>query len=195
MARWALITGEKGERKAELALEVAEALRARGLRVAGIVQLGFKDEQAEQKRYELQRISNGERVFLAVDGVVAKGPTEEGFCTFAFRNEAFDLARSWMEEDAAGAEVLVVGEVSKLEIADKGNAACLKWALAQDDSKVVLVAARASQLFYVMEQFGLQDDPVAALEMPGEPGAREALVEELVAAVLAGRGATAPAGG
>lgn len=183
MARWALITGEKGQRKAELALQVAGGLRSKGVRVAGVVQLGSKDPASEQKRYELQRVSNGERVFLALEGVVPKGPTEELFCSLAFRNEAFDLACRWVREDASEAEVLVIGEVSKLEIGDKGHAASLKWALGLDDSKVVLITARASQLFYVMEKFGLQDDPVAALEMPGTDADRDALVEDLVEAV------------
>ncbi|MGI5865425.1 MAG: nucleoside-triphosphatase [Myxococcales bacterium] len=183
MARWAVITGEKGHRKAELGLEVAELLRSRGVRVAGIVQLGFKDPASEQKRYELQRVSNGERIALAVEGVVPKEPTEELFCTLAFRNDAFDLACRWVQEDAAEADVVVIGEVSKLEIGGKGHAASLQFALGLDDSKVVLITARASQLFYVMENFGLQDDPVAALEMPGTNADRDALVEALVQAV------------
>jgi nucleoside-triphosphatase THEP1 len=186
MARWALISGDKGHDKAALALQIAERLRARGVKVGGFVQRSWRDEAADQKRYELVRLGKPEKALLAVDGEVAKGPDREEFCSYAFRNDVFSLACQWMREDAQQAQVLVIGEVSKLEASGKGHASSMRVALEQDDSKVVLVLARASQLFYVMESFGLSDDPLAALEMPADSAAIDALADQLADATLAG---------
>lgn len=183
MTSWALISGEKGQGKAEFVLEVARRLGERGLKVAGFVQQGLEDAQTEQKRYELHRLATGERAVLAVEGIAAKGPTQELFCTYAFKNEIFEVARGWVEADAPGADVVIVSEVSKLEIAGKGHAAALRHALGLEGPRVVVVSARASQLFYVVENFGLGADPVAAVELPADGAQREGLVSEIAAAL------------
>lgn len=178
--RWALISSEKGHKRADLTLAIAERLRAGGARVAGFVQLRCRDSH-DQKSFEMMRLTTGERAQLAAEGVGAKGPTQEGFCTYAFDNSAFERAFAWLQADAPNADVLVLDDVSKLETQGKGHAASLAWALEQP-GKTVLISVRASQLFYVMENFGLLvDDPIAAIEMP----AGERACEELVAAILA----------
>lgn len=177
MARWAVVTGEKGHDKAGFVLGVAEELRAAGLRVAGFVQRRRYD--GDQKGHDLQRLATGEKIVLAQGGVAAKAVSQEAFCTYAFRNDAFEQAFAWMREDAKGADVLVLDDVSKLETQGKGHAAALEWALKQE-GKVVLISARASQLFYVVENFGLEDDPVAAAELPVGAGERKAFAQAIL---------------
>lgn len=179
MARWALITGEKGTGKADYVLGVAMRLRMAGLRVAGFVQLR-KGGPEGPKGYELLRLANGKKIALAQEGVAARDPSQEAFCTYAFSNDAFEQACGWVKEDAAKADVLVLDDVSKLETQGKGHAAALAWAL-QQPGKIVLISARASQLFYVVENFGL-DEPLAALELPVKDAARAAFVDALLKA-------------
>ena len=176
MARWALISSEKGQGRASFTLGVVAELRAAGLHVAGFVQRPRTD--GDEKGYELQRLATGERIVLAQGGVAAKGPSQESFCTYAFRNDAFELAFGWIRQDAAAAEVLVLEDVSKLEVQGKGHAASLAWALEQP-GKVVLISVRASQLFYVVETFGLEGDPVATAELPISDADRAAFVSSI----------------
>ncbi|MBI5549193.1 MAG: DUF2478 domain-containing protein [Deltaproteobacteria bacterium] len=180
MARWALISGEGGSDKSACARQVADRLQAAGLRVGGYLQHKLRDEQG-QKRYELGRLgAKAERVVLAVDGIAAKGPGEDFFCSMAFYESAFDAARRWVEEDARAAEVLVLDGISKLEVSGKGHCAALESALRLPEDQVVILCARASQLSCVVERFALDDSAmVAALEVPAEAAA----VEELASAV------------
>lgn len=180
MARWALVTAEKGVGKGPVILEVAERLREAGIRVGGFLQLSRKDAEG-LKTYEVARVGREERVVLAVEGIAPKGETEESFCTYAFRNESFDRAREWIEQDAPSCQVLVLDDVSKLEAMGKGHAASLRLALGTGPGTVVLIGARSPQLSYVMEAFGLDDEPVGAVDLPGERGAIAALAEAIAA--------------
>jgi nucleoside-triphosphatase THEP1 len=186
MARWALISGESGVENAACALKALQRLRAKGVRIAGFVQHKTRNERGE-KRYHLERLLTGERAILAVDGVAAKGPTEEFFCSMAFHNDAFDAARRWVEEDAAGADLLLLDGISKLEVSGKGHCATLEHALRLDEP-VVFMCVRASQLSYVIERFALADaDMVAALEPPADDAAFDAFVCDVKEGCLAHR--------
>jgi nucleoside-triphosphatase THEP1 len=178
MARWALISGESGEENAAFAMEVIERLKMDGIRIAGFVQHKSRNERGE-KRYHLERLLTGEQAILAVDGVAAKGPSQEFFCSMAFHNDAFNAANRWVKEDAAGAGLLLLDGISKLEVSGKGHSATLERAL-RLRRPVVLICVRASQLSYVIERFALPDDKmVAALELPADESAFEAFVGEL----------------
>lgn len=180
MARWALISGEKGHNKSALALELVERLKAEGVRAAGFVQLRHYDESGE-KGYQLLRLATGERLVLARGGVAPRDASQEAFCSYAFDNDAFARAHRWLQEDLPAAPLVVLDDISKLEVQGKGHAAALASALAQPD-KVVLVCARASQLFYVVENFGLGDEPVDALELPADEEAQARFVARLAEA-------------
>ena len=178
MARWALISGESGVENAACAMEVLGRLKGDGIRIAGFVQRKSRNERGE-KRYHLERLSTGERAILAVDGVAAKGPSEEFFCSMAFHNDAFDAANRWVKEDAAGADLLLLDGISKLEVSGKGHCATLEKAL-RLRKPVILICVRASQLSYVIERFALHDDKmVAALELPADQSAFDAFVGDL----------------
>lgn len=181
MASWALISGERQHNRADFLLDVIARLRAGGARVAGFAQQRRYDANGA-KGYQLLRLATGETQTLAVGGVAARGVSQEAFCSFAFLNDAFGEARAWIEADAGSAQVLVLDDVSKLEVQGKGHAASLAWALKQA-GKVVLISARASQLFYVIENFGLDDEPVAALELPVDDAARDEFVRAVLTAV------------
>lgn len=170
MVRWALIECERLKPKSELVLELARALQAQGLRVGGFAQPERRDERGE-KGYELVRLSTGERAALARGGTTAK-PGEEAVCDFAFDPSSFDLARRWIEADA-GADVLILDGVGKLEAAGRGHAASLRRALELSPPARVVVAARPSQLFYLVERYGLEE-PLASLGLPAEEADRAA---------------------
>ena len=186
MSRWALISGNKGDHKPDVVSAIAERLSSMGVSVGGFVQLARYDARGE-KGYELLRLRTGERLTLALGGVAAKKVSEEAFCSYAFDNDAFARAERWIEEDvAARCRLLVLDDISKLEVQGKGHARSLAYALSRQADQVVLISARASQLFYVVENFGLEDDPVDALELPVDDAAKERFVRALARACLEG---------
>jgi nucleoside-triphosphatase THEP1 len=183
MSRWALISGNKGDHKPEIVSAIAGRLSSMGVAVGGFVQLARYDARGE-KGYELVRLRTGEKLTLALGGVAAKKVSEEAFCSYAFDNDAFARARRWIEEDAAHCRLLVLDDISKLEVQGKGHAPSLSYALSRPADRVVLISARASQLFYVVENFGLEGDPVDALELPVDEEAKERFVSALARACL-----------
>jgi len=186
MARWALLTGPKGSGKSTQALEVVRQLRDAGLRVEGFVQAGTIDE-LERKGFDLLRLRDEQRLHLARPGSEEKSG-EEAFCSFVFRQSAFDVARSWVLEDGPGADVIVVDEVSKLEAAGKGHHDVISWGLGRDDVRVMMLCVRADQLFYVMEKFRLEEEPFAMIEVPAEGPALREFVEQILAGCAADQG-------
>jgi len=182
MARWALLSAPKGQNKSDVAKDLVARLQARRVRAAGFLQERHYDA-AGRKGYELVRIATGERLTLARGGVAARGPSEEAHCFFAFSKEAFERARRWLVEDARQAELLVVDGVSILETRGRGHAKSMAWALAQPE-KIVLLCVGARQLFYIVENFGLDVDPVDALELPAGTQDQERFVESLAAAAV-----------
>ncbi|MBI5531068.1 MAG: DUF2478 domain-containing protein [Deltaproteobacteria bacterium] len=180
MARWALLVGPKGSGKSQDALEIVAQLREHGLRVEGFVQVGWTDE-LERKGHDLMRLGSGDKIHLSRPGSTEK-PGEEAFCSFVFHQAAFGVARDWTMQDAVGADVVVVDEVSKLESAGKGHHDAIAWALERADIKVVMTCVRGDQLFYVMEKFKLEEEPFAMLEVPADNEAKMAFAEEIVAA-------------
>lgn len=197
MARWAIISGSHGAENVACARALLERLRCSGIRIAGILQHKSRNERGD-KRYEVIRICDGERAILAVDGVAARGPAEESFCSMAFHNDAFDAARRWVEEDVVGADLLILDGISKLEVSGKGHSATVERALRREDV-IVLLSVRASELSYVVERFALvEDDMVAAIELPAGPEAFGAFATAIEQACLprqprkAIRGETSP---
>jgi nucleoside-triphosphatase THEP1 len=180
MARWALLTGPKGSGKSNDALDLVSRLNARGLHVAGFVQVGWSDE-LDRKGHDLLRIKDRSRLHLSRPGSL-EGKGEEAFCSFVFNQGAFDTARGWVQQDAPGAHVVIFDEVSKLEAAGKGHHDAIAWAMARDDVSVVLTCVRADQLFYVMEKFKLEEEPFAMIEVPCDEQAKAEFARQLAQA-------------
>ncbi len=184
MAHWALITGERGEGKTSLALRLIARLRAAGLRVEGFVQRALDDADGARAGYDLVRLANEESAPLARRGTDPHG-TRPTVCHYVFEPGVFARGCTWLREDAARAEVLLLDEVGRLEAGGRGHAEAIRLALGLPPPKVVVLSVRAEMLFAVVQRF-LGDDPVepvAALEAPAAPGAEEEFVAQVVRAV------------
>jgi nucleoside-triphosphatase THEP1 len=177
MRRWALLVGPKGTRKYLLAADLAGALTARGISVRGIIQEEIQEEDV-CVGYRIRRLGTEEQLPLARRGATAREPTEESFCSFVFDRQAFSLATRWVEEDAPGAEVVIIDEVSKLEAAGGGHHDAVLRALA--GPPFVVLSVRAEELFSVMERFAL-DEPTAVLDA-ADPTALASFVDAIATA-------------
>ncbi len=181
MARWAVMAGPKGSGKSTHALELTERLRARGLRVAGFVQVAC-DLGDDQRGYDLRRLTDAASAALARPSGVER-PGKELFCSWVFDQQAFRTANDWVQRDAVLADVVVVDEVSKLEASGKGHHDIIRWLLARDAPQVVVLCVRSDQLFWVVEKFALEDGLVADVEVPAEEAAKAAFVDAIVQAI------------
>ncbi|MCC7537377.1 MAG: methyltransferase domain-containing protein [Deltaproteobacteria bacterium] len=184
MARWALVTKDKSASRDGLLpsmAEVVEVLQSRALSVGGLVQRPV-EVAGERVGYEIVRVRGAERPEGAIRAARRAGAapraSEESFCSLVFDNDAFAAALEWVRADAGDSEVLVVDEVSKLEVAGRGHAASVTRALAS--GRVVVLGVRADQLFAVMERFGLPE-PLATLD--AQSRSAEAFAEAIARAV------------
>lgn len=183
--RWALIVGPKGSGKTSLAARVADALTARGVSVGGVLQEALHQD-GENVGFQARRVgSSGDELPLARRGVAPVGtPPERAheLCSYVFDAEAFVRARSWVEHAANTADVVIVDEVSKLEVARGGHHDGIRSVLGSP--AIVLLVVRADQLFAVVERFEL-DDAIATLETADE-GAVSGFVDAVVSAARPG---------
>ena len=161
MGRWALITGGPGGSKTSLVSAAIGALRARAVSLGGFAQEPV-DEGEVRVGYEVRRLgARAERARVARKPGAARAPAEEEFCSLVFDGDAFARAARWIEEDLSGsAQVVVIDEVSKLEVAGRGHARAIERALASD--RLAVLCVRADQLFAVVERFSL-GEPIATL--------------------------------
>ena len=115
----------------------------------------------------VERITTGQRVHLA-DPLQGNGSADLTTGCHVFSPDGFATALDWLVEDARDCPVLIPDAISKLEMQGRGHAAALRWALRLGADRLLLVCARASQLFWVIESFGLdvETGPVAHLEEP-----------------------------
>ena len=158
--RWALVT-RPHPGPASQAASLAAALRSRGLDVRGFVQ-----QPGEDGAQDLVRLGADERVSFALRGATER-PGLEPFCGFAFATAAFDRAREWVESAVGHCDVLVLDEVSKLEVAGRGHHDALRLALsaASPAGALVVACVRADQLGAMLERFS-PGEPLLALEAP-----------------------------
>lgn len=175
-ARWALIAGARGADRMPALRELIDRARASGL-AAG----GFLQRPTEAGGHALGRVGRDEWVPLSRKGATAAAH-EEAFCSYLFDERAFARARAWLDEDAPASDVVVIDELGKLEAAGKGHHDAVRRALASlGPRKLVVLSARADQLFAIVERLGLEDDAVATLETPAGGDS----IDRFVAAVLA----------
>lgn len=189
MARWALIAGPKRSKKTEWALELTRALRRCGIGVGGFVQIKRRDDQ-DRLHYDLQHLASSRRTTLA-DEAVAVAPDEAvAFCSLQFHPSAFVLGQRWLEKDLPRSRVLILGDISKVEVGGDGHAESVHLALAQPDEVIVVLLIRADQLFYIVEKLELDEASlVSSLELPADEGECEEFITDLLEA--ANDGATA----
>ena len=180
MASWAWITGARGAGKTSLGLTVAARLQQAGVRVGGFVQLGVHDEAGVRVGYDLVRLGSGQVSPLARRGTVAHAG-QEVFHSHVFEVAAFGCALDWLRDDARDARVLVLDEVSKLEVAGRGHTEARRLALAQPAETLAVLCVRAEVLPAVLERFlpAPRAEAVATLET----GARSELVQAFTEAL------------
>ena len=184
MKRWALILGGKGAGKSSTTKRVAERLNARGVAIGGVFQPALY-EDGERVGYVARRVDGPDSCVLAWRGAAPSGTqpeTQAAYCSFVFNQDAFASARTWIRAAASEAEVVVIDEVSALEVGGGGHHDAIQEAL--QGQAIVLLSVRADQLFGVMERFGL-DEPVAYVDA-GDESELEAFVAQLASAVAVG---------
>jgi len=179
-ARWALLVGGKGTGQSSRAARVAAQLASRGVVVGGVVQDATEDDGA--RTYLARHVGGSESVVVARKGAPPKGARPDAlreFCSFVFDTDAFAQARAWIRDDSRTADVVVVDEVSKLEVSHGGHHDAILDARA--GTAIVLLVVRGDQLFSVVERFALDDEPVATLDTVDD-AAFARFVEDLAAA-------------
>ena len=140
--------------------EAIAALDRSGLTVKGVLQEPVFEEGTRVGE-TIVRMGTEERVLIARVASAASRPSEALFCGRVFDLDTFRRARHWLEDDAAGAEVVVIDDVSKLEVSGSGHFDAVGDAMAR--SKVVVLSIRGDQLFAALERFALAE-PVAVLD-------------------------------
>jgi nucleoside-triphosphatase THEP1 len=136
-------------------------------------------ENGQRVGYRALRIGGGGEIGVARPPTASRAGSEEEYCSYLFDAAAFATARGWIEEAATTAQVVIVDEVSKLEVAGRGHHDAVRSALA--GRALPLLGVRGDQLFGVMERFGLPE-PLAAAETGGD-AVELALVEAVLRAL------------
>lgn len=178
MAPWALLVGGKGAGKSTVASRVAAELARRGVAVGGVVQDAI-EEDGDRVGYLARHLDGTECVVVGRKG--AAPPGDEAlcsFCSFVFDPQAFERARAWIRRGVERASIVIIDEVSKLEVAEGGHCAAIREAL--EGRAIVLLVVRADQLFHVVERFGL-GEALATLDAEDGPSFA-AFVDELARA-------------
>jgi nucleoside-triphosphatase THEP1 len=155
---WALIVCPPGQPKTTAAFDVAAALAARGLRVAGFAQRRLPDAP---RRYELCCLAADEPPVPLGRRGGTPGPGEEPFCNCVFKPDAFVEARAWLARDLPGCDVVVIDELSRMEATGGGHTKAALVAVAR--APLTVLSIRGDRLSAVMDRLSL-GDPVAVLE-------------------------------
>ena len=180
MAKVFVVYGPRGAGKTTSIVRLAEALEQRGVAVGGFFQRVTCDD-LDRRGYDLVSLRDRTLVLHLARPVSAQDANGTTVCSFSFSEDALAAGRSWLEKDATSSRVLLLDEISKLEVRGQGHAQALRWALALGDDKLLLLSVRGDQLFYVMETFGLHDHIVGFVEVPASDDVLTAQVERVVA--------------
>ena len=177
-----IVTGATGAGKTTLVGQAVERLRARGVRVAGILAPGLVLD-GRRTGFDIVNLATGESTALAREHDGDTG-LHARWSRFAFRPDGLALGARALGPDAAGARVIVVDEVGPFELSGGGWAPALDR-LAQDDGVTLLLVVRASVVDAVRARWGSPDTVVC--DVASTPA--EALAER----VLATRAVSEPA--
>ena len=179
MADVVVLYGPPGVGKHAATLRLAELLAARGLRVGGFFQQATGDDP-DRRSYDLVRFADRtQAIALARPGVQRDEAAESCVCSLVFSRDALATGLTWLREDATWADVLVIDEISKLEVAGDGHYESVRWALSLPPSTLLLLSVRADQLTYAVEKFDLVDRIRGYLELPATDEQIEDLAQSL----------------
>ena len=152
-----ILSGDTGSGKTTRAAEVVEQLRARGLRVGGILAPGLL-ENGRRTGFDVLNLASGESATLARDSAGGSASHAQ-WSRFAFSPEGLALGNRALGPDAGGADVVLVDEVGPFELAGGGWAPALDGLVGKREGPV-LVVVRASIVDAVKRRWGSADTVV-----------------------------------
>lgn len=159
---WAAIVG-RGEGKRAALRAVVGGLRARGLRVGGLLQQPTGDGGLL-----LVNIEHGAQIALA-----RRDERTPDICDLSFDGRAFAQGRRWIAE--SDAEVVLL-EIGKLEARGQAHWASAADVLHGDRRRLALLCIRPDKLFDIAYEL---PDPSAGLELPASDGELARFVDAL----------------
>jgi nucleoside-triphosphatase THEP1 len=174
---YALVIGNKDGRKSIVMREIADALAGRGVRVAGFTQR-TSEQGPGRKAVEVVRLRDAASVRLAC--TTTDPGSAAGVCSFAFDANAFAESRRWIEEDVAGADVIVLDGLGKLELGGGGHRATIEHALRA--GPLVVLSVKEDVLVYALEALALEE-PIASLATGEGSDALDGFVAAVAGAV------------
>jgi nucleoside-triphosphatase THEP1 len=136
-----IVTGATGSGKTTLTAAVVEHLRARGVRIAGILAPGHLVE-GRRSGFDIVDLATGERAPLAREEEHITG-RHARWSRFAFSPDGLALGHKALGEDARGADVVVVDEVGPFELSGGGWADALDAIGRTFDGSLLLVVREA----------------------------------------------------
>ncbi|MBI3786619.1 MAG: DUF2478 domain-containing protein [Deltaproteobacteria bacterium] len=161
-------------------LRLCDLLAEHGLRIGGFFQRALVDDQ-DRRGYDLVHLANrSETTTLARPAAAHDSDSASAVCSFVFSPAGLATGRAWLAADAATANVLVIDEVSKLEVAGGGHCEAVQTALALPADRTVLLSVRADELTYVVEKFDLADRIRGYIELPATEEQLALLARRLV---------------
>ena len=180
--RVVIVTGDTGSGKTTLVGQAVDRLRARRVRVAGILAPGFIKD-GRRTGFDIVNLATGESTALAREQAGDAG-SHARWSRFAFRPEGLDLGARALGPTAHSADVIVVDEVGPFELSGGGWAPALDR-LSKDYRGTLVLAVRGSVVDAVRARWGSPDTVVC--EVTGMSA------EALAALIITHRSASEPA--
>jgi len=165
MAKVFVVYGPRGAGKTSATVRLGEALTDLGIGVGGFFQRVVHDD-LERRGYDLVSMHDRTNTLMLARPGGTEKPGESAVCSYSFSQDALAMGRNWLENDSKTDRVLVLDEISKLEVRGEGHASALRWALTLSNDTLLLLSVRGDQLFYVLEAFGFDDSIVGYMEVP-----------------------------
>jgi nucleoside-triphosphatase THEP1 len=152
-----ILAGGTGSGKTTRATEVVERLRARGVRVAGILAPGLL-EDGTRTGFDIVNLATGETARLAREHAGGEARHAQ-WSRFAFSAEGLALGRKALGPDSRAADVVLVDEVGPFELAGGGWAPALDE-LARDGAGSLVLVVRSSIVDAVKRRWGSSESVV-----------------------------------
>lgn len=132
-------------------------IRQNGLQCGGFI------SPDDGGRRVLTNLQNGKKIEFEVDpkfhsDIIHVGP-------FAFNKQSFIRAEQWTKEHFSNPQInlIVLDEIGKLELKDKGFHELLDWLLKKNTEKNLLIIVRSTLLSEVRKKYALPEATVLAV--------------------------------